>query len=166
MKLSFEHGDEGHHVKIESTATGYRVTIGDNSREVQLASASPGEVIMRVDGRAYHAHVAKEGARRWVFVDGQTFVLQLRASGPRRRDGTGAGPGANDDIRAPMPGQVWAVQAAEGAVVEQGQTILVLEAMKIELRIAAPRRGRLSRLMVRSGQIVERNQLLGQITSE
>ena len=53
-----------------------------------------------------------------------------------------------------------AVQAAEGDLVEAGQTLLLLEAMKMEIRVHAPRDGTVKKLFVEQGQTVEREQLL------
>jgi len=57
-----------------------------------------------------------------------------------------------------------AVQVTEGEPVEKGQTLLLLEAMKMEIRLSAPRSGKVSRLLVQAGQIVQRDQVLVEIT--
>jgi acetyl-CoA/propionyl-CoA carboxylase biotin carboxyl carrier protein len=76
-------------------------------------------------------------------------------------------PGGGQAVRAPMPAQVRAVQVAEGDEVEKGQTLLLLEAMKMEIRVKAPGAGRVARLLVTSGQSVEKEQLLAELnTSE
>jgi biotin carboxyl carrier protein len=62
-----------------------------------------------------------------------------------------------------MPGQVVNVLVSEGDSVERGQTLLVLEAMKMEIRVAAPAAGRVKRLLTEKGQIVERGQRLAEI---
>jgi biotin carboxyl carrier protein len=71
-----------------------------------------------------------------------------------------------DILRAPMPAQVRALQAAEGDWLEKGQTLAILEAMKMEIRIQAPHAGRLIRLLVSEGQSVDRNQVLAEIRQE
>jgi biotin carboxyl carrier protein len=59
-----------------------------------------------------------------------------------------------------MPGQVAAVQVREGDVVEAGQVLLLLEAMKMEIRVQAPRPGRVARVLARLGDTVQRDQAL------
>jgi biotin carboxyl carrier protein len=59
-----------------------------------------------------------------------------------------------------MPAQVRAVQVSEGDSVEAGQTLLLLEAMKMEIRVQAPHAGRVARLLARPGDTVERDQVL------
>ena len=65
-----------------------------------------------------------------------------------------------------MPAQVRAVQVQEGDAVEKGQMLLLLEAMKMEIRIKAPTAGRVTQLLVSSGQTVEKDQLLAEVLAE
>jgi biotin carboxyl carrier protein len=59
-------------------------------------------------------------------------------------------------IRAPMPGTVLAVRVAEGDAVEAGQTLVTLEAMKMENAVTAPSNGTVARVHVAPGQQVQR----------
>jgi biotin carboxyl carrier protein len=56
--------------------------------------------------------------------------------------------------------------ASEGDTVERGQTLIVLEAMKMEIKIAAPHSGRVAKALVKSGQVVDRGQGLIELTNE
>jgi len=64
---------------------------------------------------------------------------------------------------APMPGLVRSVSVVEEEAVKKGQTLLVLEAMKMEIRIQAPLDGLVKKLLVKQGQTVEREQVLIEI---
>lgn len=59
-------------------------------------------------------------------------------------------------VVAPMPGLVLRVDAVEGAEVEQGQTLLVLEAMKMENNLKSPAAGKIAQVLVAPGQAVEK----------
>ena len=59
-----------------------------------------------------------------------------------------------------MPGQIRAVAVVVGADVAEGDTLVVLEAMKMELRIRAPHAGRVTAVSCKVGDVVERGQLL------
>jgi biotin carboxyl carrier protein len=65
-----------------------------------------------------------------------------------------------------MPAQVRAVLVAEANLVESGQTLMLLEAMKMEIKLQAPRRGRVVRLPVQEGQSVDRDQVLVELSEE
>jgi biotin carboxyl carrier protein len=79
--------------------------------------------------------------------------------GPAGR-GRRGGHGAHDALEAQMPGVVRRVLAAAGEHVERGQALLLLEAMKMEIRVTAPQAGRVERVLVAEGAAVERGQAL------
>ncbi|MCK5759075.1 MAG: biotin/lipoyl-binding protein, partial [Clostridiales bacterium] len=67
-------------------------------------------------------------------------------------------------ISAPMPGTILGVKVAVGDTVEKGQTLLILEAMKMENEIAAPEAGTVSSINVETGASVESGQLLASLS--
>lgn len=69
-------------------------------------------------------------------------------------------PGQGTPARAPMPGNIVSILVQEGDVVERGQPLLVLEAMKMENDIVAPQSGRIERVLVNVDQSVETGQEL------
>ena len=62
---------------------------------------------------------------------------------------------AGNAVKSPMPGTILRVNAAAGDAVKKGQSVLVLEAMKMENDIAAPRDGKLAALYVARGDTVQ-----------
>jgi len=108
-----------------------------------------------IDGQRVNAHVSSDMAKRWVTIDGHTIML-TKTSGAKqgvRHDHAGG-------LIAPMPGQVRSVSVSVGDVVKKGQTLLTMEAMKMEIRIQALKDGRVAVLHVAQGQTVEREQIL------
>jgi len=71
--------------------------------------------------------------------------------------------GGHDALEAAMPGQVRAVLVNDGDSVEKGQALALLEAMKMEIRVAAPHAGRVVKVFIAAGQVVERGQMLFEI---
>lgn len=65
-----------------------------------------------------------------------------------------------NQVNAPMPGLILEVMVHEGQEVKQGDPLLVLEAMKMENTIVAPRQGIVKNLLVEAGQTADKNQLL------
>ena len=68
---------------------------------------------------------------------------------------TGATSGQGKATKAPMSGKIMSVLVQEGDMVERGQPLLVLEAMKLENDIVAPQDGKIERVLVKAGQLVE-----------
>jgi biotin carboxyl carrier protein len=86
----------------------------------------------------------------------------LTKASDTRKSGVGHHHAAGE-LTAPMPGQVRAVNVSEGDAVTKGQTLLLLEAMKMEIRVQAPRDGVVKKLFVQQGQTVDREQMLIEI---
>jgi biotin carboxyl carrier protein len=67
-------------------------------------------------------------------------------------------------IRSPMPGMIIAVPVEEGQAVEAGQTLVILESMKMENELKAPRAGTVHVVNVKAGDSVEQNKRLISVT--
>ncbi len=108
--------------------------------------------------RTLHAH-----GTTWLAADGRTWALeehQLLAE-------ASAAHGADDGIvTSPMPGTVLVADAAAGDTVAAGQTLFVVEAMKMEHTITAPADGTVTEVHVRKGQSVGLDQPLAALTSD
>jgi 3-methylcrotonyl-CoA carboxylase alpha subunit len=98
------------------------------------------------------AYAVRDSNRVWVFLDGRTYVIE-----PDERD-TPQRVHATDDqvaLSAPMPATVLAIKVAPGDEVAAGDLLVLLEAMKMEMPITAPRAGRVKSLACREGEIVQ-----------
>ena len=138
----------------------YRAMIGDKTVEVEIIRAENGKLDLLIDGKHVTAFVSADNARRWVTIHGQTFVLTKSSPEAKQRSGKQDHAG---ELTAPMPGQVRALNVSEGDTVTKSQTLLIIEAMKMEIRIHAPRDGKVKKLLVKQGQTVERDQVLIEI---
>ncbi|NWG47484.1 MAG: acetyl-CoA carboxylase biotin carboxyl carrier protein subunit [Alphaproteobacteria bacterium] len=67
---------------------------------------------------------------------------------------------ARIEIRAEVAGKVWKIEAGPGAVLAEGAPVLILESMKMEVPVEAPRAGTLVELRVGPDELVEEDQLL------
>ena len=114
---------------------------------------------MRVtlDGIARRYAFARDGDTLWIARDGHH--LELRVA----RAARGAAAHGADSLEAPMPGTVLLVNASNGDAVEEGQVLLVIESMKMELSIAAPHGGTVQGLDVAIGDKVGLRQVLAEV---
>ena len=163
MNFSFDYNSEIISIELTPTGNSYRATIGEETVDVEVLQTEGGKLDLLIDGKRVTAYVSSDNARRWMTINGQTFVL-TKSSGARTRGRTGQH--ALGELTAPMPGQVRAVNVSEGEAVTKGQTLLVLEAMKMEIRIHAPQDGIVEKLFVKQGQTVEREQILLSVESQ
>lgn len=109
---------------------------------------SPGEIIVRDGERLERMFGAVAGDVIWVFHDGAVYRLEA-TSAPRRTRQT------HGSLSAPMPATVISVNVAAGDTVVSGQTLIVLEAMKMELPVRAPGDGRVSAVHCKPGDLVQ-----------
>jgi propionyl-CoA carboxylase alpha chain len=133
--------------------------------DLVVVSASATTVVLEVAGvQAHYAGVrssAGPGSPRELFVDGPLSSVRLRET-PRFVDP--ADVVAQGSLLAPMPGTVIAVPLEAGAQVSAGQTVLVLEAMKMQHTISAPTDGVLTEVAVSVGTQVAAGEVLAVVT--
>jgi acetyl/propionyl-CoA carboxylase alpha subunit len=106
-------------------------------------------------GADHGALVAVDGDTIHVWLDGETQTI--RYHDPVFYHGSHADGGADDTILAPMPGTVIAVNAGPGDTIARGDTLLVIESMKLETAVKAPRDGVVETMHVVVGQAFDRN---------
>ena len=110
-----------------------------------------------VDGQL--AHAVKVGDDWWIHLDGQIHIVSI--------DEQGAGGGADDGgMTAPMPGKILEIMCNVGDEVEAGQTLIVMEAMKMEHRIIANSPGSITAIHHAVGEQVEAGVVLIDIDDE
>ena len=115
----------------------YRLTLNGHSVTARGELNPRGLLRVDLDGKRLDATVIAAAGRRHVFAQGRAWPLA--AIDPLHH--TGEGGGAEGGLVAPMPGKVIALVATEGAKVDKGAPLLILEAMKMEHTITAPAAG-------------------------
>jgi biotin carboxyl carrier protein len=98
------------------------------------------------------AHAVVDGETVWIHAGGRTFVAHVASNGSTRTHRRSAGEQA---LTAPMPAAVRAVLVEPGQHVEAGDLLVMLEAMKMELPIRAPRAGTVRTIACRAGDLVQ-----------
>jgi biotin carboxyl carrier protein len=152
---------EGEAVRIEVREKGGRfsVTLGSRTLEVDYVETGRDFVSLLLDGESHEVGLSRKGNAYSVVVEGGAFevVFENAIKGALRQQ---KAPQGKTRLQAPMPGKVLKVLVASGEEVEEGQAILVIEAMKMENELRSPRGGKVSELPVREGQTVETGALL------
>jgi biotin carboxyl carrier protein len=162
MIYTYVYNDITYQVNVEPNSDGsYRILIGEREYQVEASALRNGGLKLRLNGKNHTVYTAQKGRNRYVKVDGegaQTLTVPDQRLSKRRGGGGGSG-----SLVAQMPGQVVDVYAGEGDKVTSGQTLVVLEAMKMEIRVSALYNGTVERVLVKKGDVVEREQLLGEV---
>ncbi|MFJ7020154.1 biotin carboxylase N-terminal domain-containing protein [Streptomyces sp. NPDC101117] len=122
------------------------------------ATVTDDEVSVTLDGVRHTFHRAAD----WLGRDGDAW--HVRDHDPVAASLTGAAHAGADSLTAPMPGTVTVVKVAVGDEVTAGQSLLVVEAMKMEHVISAPHAGTVAELDVTPGTTVAMDQVLAVVT--
>ena len=112
-----------------------------------------------IDGEEFDVDIEIEGDTYRATIEGQTFEFQIpdsKGSAPRKR-GSGGGRKRSGTVSASMPGKVVTVEVRIGDSVNEGETILILEAMKMQNEVAAPISGTVTEVHCEDGMNVEAN---------
>ena len=133
---------------IEKEAPDFSLKAGDGE----------GQLIVELEGRREIAHVANSGDDWWIHFNGRTHLVRLHEKGGISRKEEGGG------LEAPMPGTVIQILVKEGQKVREGQTLLLLEAMKMEHKVTAARNGVIKSLNFSVGDRVEMGSILAEIS--
>jgi len=151
MKTTFD----SQTIELNPSGDQYIAVMDGKAVIVEVIRAANGRMGLLIDNQHVTAYVSADKAQRWVTINGRTVVL-TKTSGAKqgvRHDHAGG-------LIAPMPGQIRSVAVNVGDPVKKGQTLLTMEAMKMEIRIQALNDGVVKVVYVKQGQTVEREQIL------
>jgi biotin carboxyl carrier protein len=164
MKLVAEIADAKHELTLNRE--GARVVAEIDGRTYELEAHQPreGVYLLLTGGRVYHcrverAHAARESIE--VTVGNNSYAVNL--SDPKRLSSTAlAGTHADGtaQIVAPMPGKVVRLLVEEGAEVEAGDGVVVVEAMKMQNELKSPKAGKVISIKTNAGATVNAGEVL------
>lgn len=161
MKFTYLNNGKPHALELTPTVSGYLANYNGEKHEVTLLRTEANSIVFQIGERKVDLHIAVDKNNKWIAYNGRIYNLQKQIrSGRTLQSGD---PRPEGVLRAPMPGQVRAIQVVENEDVSKGQTLLVLEAMKMEIRVLAPCDGVIGKITVEVGDTVEKDQMLVEI---
>ncbi|NDJ78636.1 MAG: biotin/lipoyl-binding protein [Chloroflexi bacterium] len=141
-----------------------RILVDGEERAVDFRVLRQGELYsLLVDYRSFEAVVALGDDIHHVMIAGNQYEVKVTDERSRRLESAFMAlgdSGAEVSIRAPMPGMIVRVPVEEGQDVEQGDTVVILESMKMENELKAPRGGTVCHVNIGPGDSVEQNKVL------
>jgi 3-methylcrotonyl-CoA carboxylase alpha subunit len=154
MQHTFVIAETEHEAWLSRRGEAYALYVGEQVVPVALVPAEGGGQLLSVGAETARVLIAVDGDLVHVHLDGSTITI--RYVDPVQRYGSHAGGGADDIAEAPMPGVVIAVHVKEGQPVATGDTLMVIESMKLETAIKAWREGAVAAVHVGVGQAFQR----------
>jgi len=142
-----------------------KFTVADDQSSTELSVSHVGGTTFKYgkDNSLETIELAEHGRSIFVFCEGRTFTFQK----PDPLADQGGSEQGGDNVIAPMPGMVTLVTAKAGQSVSQGDNLIVLEAMKMEHALQAPRDGVIAEVMVEAGdQVLDGALLLSMVPED
>lgn len=162
MELIYEDGAQQQVERVEGNT--WRIDDTDVTADVLRISNTEFHVL--IDGRSYRAFVEKndpDSKELVLIINGERVPLKSKGRYEDLLESLGMTAMASTkakDLKAPMPGLVLEVAVTVGQEIEEGDTLLVLEAMKMENVIKASAAGVVSEVKIAAGDSVEKGQVL------
>jgi 3-methylcrotonyl-CoA carboxylase alpha subunit len=151
-----------HRVEAERAGPGrFRISAEGEESIVEVLYHGDGQIRALIDEEPVEAGILLDAEEVLVFLLGESHTL--RKLPPPAVDETGPGADAAASLTAPMPGTVVKVLVEEGQEVEEGQLLLVLEAMKMEQPVSAPHAGVIHSLPFGEGSLVPGGAVLAEV---
>lgn len=140
-----------------------KILVNGEPREVDFLALDEALYTIVMQHRSYELVIEEREGDYEVLLRGRLFsgeVLDERAQLLRSQRVGAVSDSGELSIKAPMPGLVVSIPVSEGQSVSAGQTVIVLESMKMQNELKAPREGVVQRISVQAGQSVEQGKLL------
>jgi biotin carboxyl carrier protein len=141
------------------------VFVNGEERAVDFRSLGNDAIFsMILDHQSFEAVVDKKDPSNYeVLIAGDRYEVSVtdeRSERLAKARGASSDPTGEVSLKSPMPGTIVKVPVEPGQEVKKGQTLVILESMKMENELKAPRDGVVGRVEVKAGQSVEQNKVL------
>jgi len=161
MKYATAVGDETYIIEINREG---EITIdGDTHRADLRAIDGLGTYSLLIDDESHEALVEARGGEIGVLLRGRFYLIDVQDERERRlAEATRSfvAPAGEISIKSPMPGLIVAVRVEPSQNVRKGETLVILESMKMENELKAPRDGKVGVVRIQPRQAVEQGQIL------
>jgi biotin carboxyl carrier protein len=141
-----------------------RILVNDEERVVDFRVLRRGELYsLLLDHLSFEAVVEERDGTYHVLMAGDLFEVEVTDERSRRLASAFMAfgdSGGEYSLRAPMPGLIVRIPVEEGQPVSKGETVAILESMKMENELKSPRDGTIHRIYVSAGENVEQNKVL------
>jgi biotin carboxyl carrier protein len=161
--MTYEISIDGKNYRLELSQTEGRWTCRLDGREMEVDAvlARPDVISLRLRNKAYEVKCERVGSDLHLWVGSVRYQAEVRDPRSLRSRARAIDDHGPRKLTAPMPGKVVRILLREGAEVEAGTGILVVEAMKMQNEVKSPKKGRIQKIVVSEGAAVNAGDVLG-----
>lgn len=161
MKLGAQIDGNSHEIEIKRDGSRISATVDGREYELEASEPEAGVYLLKYDNRVFEVYVSPDGM---VNVGGHQ--LEVKISDPKRLRGARGDAEHGDgtaEIKTAMPGKIVRILVAVGDEVEKGDGVIVVEAMKMQNEMKAPKAGIVKQINVKEGDTVNAGDILAVI---
>ena len=166
MKLFAQHDGEQLEVEIRVEDLKVFARVGEKTYEIEAREVEPNTYLFNLGGKIYECYVAPKTADGINRVRQGTKTFDFKLSDPKRLRGAqalGAAAEGTVNIVTQMPGKVVRIVAEVGQAVKIGDSIIVVEAMKMQNEMKSPKDGTVKEIRAENGATVNTGDILAVI---
>ena len=155
--------DDEYDIELTRQADGYLVEYGESRYLVKVDQLSDKKFLFKINERASEVDIIRNGNGLEIFLEGKEVIVRAEPydlAELRKRAGAAVDGPEDKIIKAPMPGLVLSTAIAPGDTVAKGQTLVIIEAMKMENMIKAPYDATIKEIFADPGSAVDKNEKL------
>lgn len=160
--MTYEISIDGKNYRLELKQAEGRWECRLDGREIELDAvlARPDVLSLRLGNQAYEVKCERVGSDLHLWVGSVRYAAEVRDPRSLRSRARAIDDHGPRKLTAPMPGKVVRVLQKEGAEVEAGAGVLVVEAMKMQNEVKSPKKGRIQKIVVSEGAAVNAGDVL------
>jgi len=154
MTLSFWLNNKEYKLSLKEMAKNQiQVSLGKKKFDVSVEILNRDEILLNIDGKVYNTIVCSNTSSYSICVNGKSFDIEKK-SASQILSGSAAKK-QKRDVKTSMPGKIVKILVDERTEVDEGQAILILEAMKMQNEIKSPQAGKITHIGPKPGESVE-----------
>lgn len=162
MNYTFKFQDEFYTLDIEEESGKAEIEIDEKKFDVEFAQIDKNVYSLKIGDESVTIGVLKKGKKIEVFHNGELYEFEVSTGRARQREVTGDS--GIQEIKSPMPGRIVKILKGEGEEVNEGEGVIVVEAMKMESELKSSVAGTVTQVNVEEGNTVESGTILLIIT--
>lgn len=159
MELEFSIAQKNYSVSVQKKNEHYQVKIGDQTIELKTLPVTTNCMMLTDENGTQRICIASTKDKTFIHLNGRQYVVDH----PEQKEKTSYTEdahllGADSGICAPMPGKILKILVQENQLVEPKQNLVIVEAMKMEHNIRAPKHGIVKRVNFKEGDLIDSGQ--------
>jgi biotin carboxyl carrier protein len=159
MNFSFWYQNNEYKISVREKSENFlHVSLGRKEYDVSVELITREEFLIKINGQVYDVMVSSNASSYDVRVNGKCIKIGKK-SAPQLL-GEKSSQFRKREVKTSMPGRIIKILAEEEGDVEEGQAVLILEAMKMQNEIKSPQKGKISRIGPKVGDSVKTGALL------